>query len=327
LSIHPWNQDRWTQLTADREHLPHALLLHGPKGVGKRQFALDLAQWLLCDAPGREAACSRCPACNWFVQGNHPDFRLLEPREEEEGGEKTRKGNRPITVDQVREVVDLLALTAHRGGWRVVVIVPAEAMHTAAANGLLKTLEEPPPRVLLVLVSHQPRRLPATILSRCRKLPFTPPAFDLASDWLTGQGLADAQAVLREAGGAPLLAQEYAGSERSERRRRFVEALARPTGQDWPELAASMQTHPAEAWGWLLRWVCDLLAARANAPLRYFPEHKAALLALGASSRQEQLWGLYGQLTAAARWLNHPLNAQLLLESWLLQYGALEATP
>ncbi len=323
MSTHPWNQGHWARLTLDRERLPHALLLHGPKGIGKRQLALDLAQWLLCDAPGRDGACGHCGACGWFVQGNHPDFRLVEQKTEE-GGEKTGRAGRPITVSEVREVTDFLSLSAHRGGWRGVVIAPAEAMNAAAANALLKTLEEPPPRVLLMLVAHRPRRLPATILSRCRKLAMASPSAEAATDWLKAQGLAEVEDSLREAGGAPLLALEYSGPDRHERRRRFVEALAQPAGQDWSELASGMQTNLDEAWSWMMRWVCDLVAAGASAPLRYFPEHGGMLHALGSRAGQDQVWGLYQELMAAARWLHHPLNAQLLLESWLLQYAALE---
>ena len=225
MSIHPWNLPLWRELSHDRARLPHAVLLHGPRGVGKRDFALALAQWLLCEAPGEDGACGHCRACGWFEQGAHPDFRLLQPESEnaEAGG---KRSGQQIAIGAIRDLADFLGLVSHQGGWRVVLVQPAEAMNPAAANALLKTLEEPPAGVLLILVAHQPRRLLPTLLSRCRKLPFKLPPRDQALAWLEANGLQDAAASLDEVGGAPLLAAEYAEPERMERRRHFLAALA-----------------------------------------------------------------------------------------------------
>jgi len=325
---HPWNQALWQQLGRERGNLPHALLLHGMAGVGKRQLALALAHSLLCREPSPEGACGRCPSCIWLAQGGHPDLRIVEPRQEEAEGAKTKKASRYITVEDVRGVVDFLSLSAHQRGWRVVLLDPAEAMNTAAANALLKTLEEPPPGVILILLSHRPRRLLPTVLSRCRRLAVPLPEREQALEWLTGQGLGeDAEGLLREAGGAPLLALQYADRERIAQRDQFAAALARPEAQDWPALAQTMQTRLSEAWGWLLRWVCDLQTCRAGTGARYFPQHGEALQGLAGRVDPARLWNLYRQLSADGRWLNHPLNAPLLLESWLLQYASLGASP
>lgn len=328
MRLHAWNRPIWEQLVRDRERLPHALLLHGMAGVGKRQLALELARWLLCEAPGPEGGCGTCRSCGWFAQGGHPDMLILEPSEEEEGGtDKPKRGRRPITVNDVRQVLDFLALTAHQGGWRVVLVEPAEAMNAAAANALLKTLEEPPPRALLILVSHRPRRLLPTVLSRCHKVAVPRPDPAAALAWLTGQGLENAEDLLREAGGAPLLALQYADRERASRRESFVSALASPHSQDWCELAQGMQARPDEAWGWLVRWLCDLVVCRCGGPVRYFPRHTDALTRLAARSDLVRIWSLYQELLAAGRWLHHPLNSQLLLESWLLEYASVETRP
>jgi DNA polymerase-3 subunit delta' len=297
------------------------------RGVGKHGLALSMAEWLLCEQPHGGHACGRCPSCHWLAQGGHPDLRIVEPRVEEGESDKPKRGRRLITVDDVRQATDALALSSHQGGWRVVLIQPAEAMNTAAANALLKTLEEPPPRVMLILVSHQPRRLLPTVVSRCHKLAVPRPERQVAIDWLAGQGLTDAEALLREAGGAPLLALEYADAQRVAQRERLLAALATPERQDWCELALAMQQSLADVWGWLLRWACDLIACRAGATVRYFPQYAVQLRTRAAAVDPARLWGLYHELLGAGRRLQHPLNAQLLLESWLLRYAALEDKP
>lgn len=327
MKIHPWNKPLWERLTRDRERLPHALLLHGMPGVGKHQLALSFAEWLLCERPLADRACGQCPSCNWLAQGGHPDLRIVEPRVEDDASDKPKRSMRLISVDDVRMATDMLALSSHQGGWRVVLIRPAEAMNTAAANALLKTLEEPPPRVMLILVSHQPRRLLPTVLSRCHKLAVPRPDRQVALAWLAEQRLTDAEELLLEAGGAPLLALEHADAQRRAQKARLLDALARPDMQDWCELAHAMQHSLNESWGWLLRWICDLIACRAGAAVRYFPQYAAELRARAMAADPVRLWELYHELLGAGRRLRHPLNAQLLLESWLLRYASMEDKP
>ncbi len=321
MNVQPWNFPLWQALTRDRARMPHALLLQGPKGVGKRAFASALAQWLLCEAPEETGACGRCKSCGWFEQGAHPDFRRLQPTSEsgseDDSGKKTGK---LIGIGEIRELGDFIGLVSHQGGWRVVVIQPAEAMNQAAGNALLKTLEEPPAGVLLILVAHQPRRLLATVRSRCRKLAFALPARDQARTWLQEQGLAQAAAALDEVGGAPLLAVDCSEPERLQRRQRFLTALVDTNAVSLSKLAQEFQQRLDESWGWLSRWLFDLLAIQAAVAPRYFPEHTAVLERLARRARPVALWRLQQELLAAGRWLKHPLNGQLLLESWLISY-------
>lgn len=325
MSIYPWHAALWRQLTGERERLPHALLLHGPAGIGKRDLAMELARWLLCQAPTSEGACGQCPACSWFEQGGHPDFRLIEPASESAEADETKKGGRSITVDQVREVVEFLTLSSHQGGWRVVVLQPAEALGVAAANALLKTLEEPPPRTVFLLVSHQPRRLLPTILSRCRKLAVARPEHAMAVAWLRDQAVVQAETLLAESGGAPLLAIEHAEPERLARRARFLEGLANPQREDLSALASEFQKGVGEAWGWLLRWLCDLLLCRATGQVRYFVDHADTIRKVAGQMEEANLWRVYRHILNDGRWLQHPLNGQLLLESWLIRYAELGA--
>lgn len=344
--IHPWNQALYTQLRS--VPLPHAVLLHGPAGVGKFELALALAQGLLCEAPVDAQACGVCDACNWFLQGNHPDFRRIEPesrdaadkgeeKPEETAGEKAetgaqakregaskpaKRGSRPITIEAVREITAFLGLSAHRGGWRVAVIHPAEFMNTAAANALLKTLEEPPAGVLLILVSHQIGRLLPTVISRCRKVHVGLPETGQALAWLREAGVDDhAGTLLAEAGGAPLAVLALADPERSSLRARFLDQLADLPKEDICQLAQSFQTMTGEVHGWLLRWVHDALNQRLAGKPRYFLDRREDSARFARTARLDELLAFERELSQAGRWLRHPLQPQLLLESWLIRYA------
>lgn len=189
----PWQQTAWSALqqrAADR--LPHALLLSGEAGIGKRLFADAFAAWLLCTVPVNGQACGRCKSCLLVMAGTHPDLFVVVPealREDAgaadgEGSGKKKKPSAEIRVDDVRALIAFVAQTAQFGGRRVVVIDPASAMNTNAANALLKTLEEPGSGVVLLLVCEQPAALPATIRSRCQLLPLPVPAREQAESWL-----------------------------------------------------------------------------------------------------------------------------------------------
>ena len=322
MNIHPWNRALWVSLTADLEHLPHGLLLHGAKGVGKKTFALALAKRMLCEMPTAEGACDQCSACNWFEQGSHPDFRLIEPAElSDVDTGSSKKGGKQIAIQDIRVLGEYLSLAAHQGGWRVIVLHPAESMNPAAANALLKTLEEPPHGVLLILVSHQPRRLLPTVLSRCRKIPVALPNRDEALAWLHGQGLDQADSMLREAGGAPLMALEYGGAERHARREHFLDVLSTPSPLALSELAQVSHSRLDEAWGWLSRWVHDLMRVKQQNQACYFPEWQTRLSNLVVDMSLPGLLSMEEELRRSGRWLRHPLNTQLLLESWLLRYA------
>jgi DNA polymerase-3 subunit delta' len=219
--MHAWNQPVLDSLKRRLDRLPHALLLHGPRGVGKLQLAERISQLLLCEA--QDAArrpCGACDGCRWFLGGNHPDFRRIEPEamaqqseNAEEGDDAPAKKGKPsiqIKVEQVRELADFLNVRSHRGRLRVAVVHPAEDMNPNTANALLKGLEEPPAGAIFVLVSHRPARLLPTIRSRCVAVPLPIPPREVALEWLAGQGVKDAERWLAYAGGAPLRAAEYA---------------------------------------------------------------------------------------------------------------------
>ncbi len=221
----PWHSAQWRSVVGAlaQQRLHHALLLQGPSGVGKWDFAQHAAAALLCEAAlsADRLPCGECRSCVLIRAGNHPDRLLLAPQE----------GRKVIDVAQVRVRIGELSLTAHYGGRRVILVNPADGLNRAAANTLLKTLEEPPGGVVFLLLSARPAMLPATVRSRCSKIRFQAPPGDEAALWLREQGFDDADAVaaaLHWNGGAPLAARralESAEIVRCQEIVRSIEAL------------------------------------------------------------------------------------------------------
>jgi DNA polymerase III subunit delta' len=221
--MHPWNEPILDSVRQRLARLPHALLIHGVRGVGKLALAERIAQLLLCE---QEAAakrpCGACSGCRWYAAGTHPDFRRIEPEalmaepppgeEAAESPTPARKGKPSIEikVDQVRALGDFLNVGSTRGKLRVALVHPAEAMNDISANALLKGLEEPPPGAVFLLVSHRPAQLLPTIRSRCVSLPVAMPPLEVAQRWLESQGVKGGARWLAYAGGAPLRALDFA---------------------------------------------------------------------------------------------------------------------
>jgi len=223
--MHTWNQPILDSLAARSARLPHALLVHGPRGIGKLALAERISQTILCESSGKKP-CGSCDGCRWFLGGNHPDFRRVEPEalaklppadpdDEAPAAKRTKQPSIEIKIDQVRELADFLYVRSHRGAMRVALVHPAEDMNESASNALLKGLEEPPAGAMFILVSHRPAQLLPTIRSRCVALPVPIPPRDAALKWLSGQGIKDAERWLAYAGGAPLRALDYAAEGES----------------------------------------------------------------------------------------------------------------
>jgi DNA polymerase III subunit delta' len=347
--IYPWQTDDWTRLQQLRAHWPHALLLHGQAGIGKLRFAQHLAQGLLCEAalPNGEP-CGKCAACTWFMQGNHPDYRIVLPEalaseagfssasaadekadkaDADEGGKKTRTPSKEIKIEQVRALLDFCGVGSHRGGMRVVVLYPAEALNVAAANALLKTLEEPPAGVVFLLVSARIDRLLPTIISRCRQWPMTTPSPEAATAWLATQGVDDAPGLLAEAGGAPLAALALASDENRPLRDWTLKQLAAGPDCDAFACGETLQKLPVPlVLGWLQRWMYDLLAqstvGAAGTP-RYFPAASAALARCASQADANAFARFVRTVTRQRAVENHPLNARLVFEELFLGYREL----
>lgn len=321
---YPWLDAAWRRLLATRARPAQALLLAGPRGVGKGALALAWASALLCESPAADgAACGRCPGCHWLATGAHPDFRLLTLQEKSGKDGETRLAT-AIEVEQARDVVDFVQLSTYRAGHRVVVVDPANSLNLAAANALLKVLEEPPLNTVFVLVSDQPRQLLPTIRSRCTRLDVGLPPFGEALAWLAAQQIDDAETLLALAGGAPLDALAWAEGDELDARRLILDGLAEPRQMDPVALAERWKAVAAPTWHAVAyKWLGDLLAARLRSPVRFNRDFEPALVALGPQANLARLLELARAHAADGRTLAHPLNRVLQQQDWLVRYRKL----
>jgi DNA polymerase-3 subunit delta' len=259
----PWHEEHWLRLQSRRarEAMPHALLLCGPAGLGKRAFAQRLIASLLCQQPRDGEACGQCRGCQLLVAGTHPDFVALTFGLRKDGTPRTE-----IVIDQIRELSARLAMASQFGGWQVVRIDPADAMNAAAANALLKTLEEPPVRTLLILLADAPWQLPQTVRSRCQRIEFQLPPDIEAMSWLQAQGVPDAAVALAAAGGNPGLARDWIEQGALARRqevRKDLAALAEGRAEPVEVVRRWLDSEPQQRLWFAAQAVADEAKARA----------------------------------------------------------------
>ncbi len=177
----------------DAQRLAHGILIHEDPGAGGLQLARWIAQRVNCTA-AENAPCGECQSCKWIAADQHPDVTRLSPEE----------GSEYIKVEAVRDLIADFSLTAHGRGYKVVILSPAHALYPNAANSLLKTLEEPPPRTLLLLVTSQPSRLLATLRSRCSRLRLEGPSRTEAAAFLAkARGAGPWEEALAATGAGP----------------------------------------------------------------------------------------------------------------------------
>ncbi|MDF0604436.1 DNA polymerase III subunit delta' [Neisseriaceae bacterium TC5R-5] len=331
LMLYPWQLDDWRRLNKERQRLPNAWLFTGAIGIGKRQFAEHLAQSLLCEQPQADyQPCGQCQACHWYLQQSHPDFRLLSPHNDDEDEAKDSKSTRKlpiIKIEAVRAILDFAHLSAHRSGQRVVLLSPAESLNLAAANALLKMLEEPPPGLLFLLLAHTPQRLLPTIRSRCRQFPLTRPNAEQALSWLQQQGVADAKLELAHHGGTPLFEHDQALSNL---RTQFIQGLAQPglaKALHLAELVDKQKLALSVPLNWLMKWLHDLASYKLTAQIRYHPDQQATLNTLSQRTDMVQLMACQQMLNQLAPYGQHTLNTRLQLEALLMDYLKIFASP
>lgn len=172
----PWQLAEWQrwQAAVEAATLPHALMLAGPEGIGKAHLLWALASGLICECPLAGVACGQCRGCELLQAGTHPDFLFLQPAED----------SRVVKIEQIRGLIEFAARTPSLGTTKVVLLGPAETMTNNAANALLKCLEEPSSSTQLLLFTHQPSALPATVRSRCQTFAMPVPDISASLAWL-----------------------------------------------------------------------------------------------------------------------------------------------
>lgn len=343
MNIIDLHLESWGRLESRRAQLPHALLISGQRGIGKFDLARRFAESLLCEKPTqRHEACGNCAACGWLAQGNHPDFRLLQPdalaEEEGEASESAskKKPSQQITIDQVRALDDFLHVGTHRHGARVILVNPAEAMNRSTANSLLKSLEEPIASTLFILVTNEPERLLPTIRSRCQAMPIPQPDRAQSEEWLRQAGVADAARWLALAGGSPLLAVELGSNEERVLVDALVVELSRGKRLDPISAAASLdrvvkaEKRPAplkRMVEWSQKWTCDLALMCEKRPPRYFVAQVPTLQALAKAVDTASVLAFGRKALQYRLHCEQPLNSRLFLEEFFLSYAALFRTP
>jgi len=320
--IYPWQESLWKQIAQRLKEgvLPHALLLEGQKGLGKSAFAHQLASTALCQDIQASGACGNCKSCTLLKAGTHPDFFHLEPAE----------AGKQIRIDTVRELIDFMNLSSHYGTRKVAIIEPADAMNTASANSLLKTLEEPSAGSLLILVTSQSSRLPITIRSRCQRISFLPPAEDQVSAWLGSElecSPEQQSELLAIAHGGPLYARELAQNETMQSRQALFQDILEVLRRKLAVAAFSARYQKdmsRQMLDWVLSWLQDLarLCVSGDEARLVNPDVAQDLRRLAKVLDLQAIFDLQEKLYDTMRFHGTVnLNAQMVLEdimiSWL----------
>jgi DNA polymerase-3 subunit delta' len=312
-SLLPWHEPQWRlwQQYVALESIPHALLLAGPGGLGKQQFAYLIAQSLLCATPEDGLPCGRCQACR--LMPHHPDLHLIQPDQQF------------IRIAAIREMGRVINLTSR--SWRVFIIQPADVLHPAAANALLKMLEEPTPNTLLILLSSAPQGLPATVRSRCQGLTFQAVATAQALVWLQQQQSQETawESLLALSGHAPIAALAAQETGRLDRMQQLVvnlQTFSAEQAQLMP-LVGLWSKQPFDQLLSDLTMICYDIA-RLSAGYRrglFLPQLVTELQALCANIDSIKLLRFIGQLNQWKRQqqlnLNTTMCIEVLASSWL----------
>jgi len=319
---YPWHAAELKTLLIRRQNgtLPHALLFTGPAGLGKSFLAQYFAQLLLCMNPDeQQRPCRNCKSCLVYQGESHPDYRFITPSE---------KGN-VIGIDAIRAVGEFLGLKSQFQGIKICIVTEADTMNRAAANSLLKTLEEPPPDSYLILVSARPAALPATIRSRCQVLNFSLPSQQSAFTWLAQQTQtdeADLRLALQLANGAPLKALAWIEQGFLEARiEMFRQLEAIVAGHSDPVAVAEswLKLSLNETLYWLYSWTTDMIRSSFEADVSGL-QNQDLREGLCRIASRFQLPGLYRRLDLIAQacpMATTQVNKQLLLEELLISWA------
>lgn len=333
--LYPWLNDTWGKLLPliARRQLGHGLLIKGSAGLGKLSLSQHLAQALLCEcelcqhtktaiesqispAASLELPCGRCHSCKLVLAGTHSDLQLIS------------SDSRSIGVDSIRQLSQVLSESPRLGRAKVAIINDAEKMTEAAANALLKTLEEPAGQATLLLVTAHPERLLPTIRSRCQQWLVPTPETNLALAWLAQQGLdlnteASWRGALNVNQGSPLATLAYLQAGLDQGRHALLSQFSQLAEQPHTLTAvhsALLAQKVHLLWlQLLLQDALQLALGLTPASLRLIDNQELAfhLSQVGVEHLERALSGLLQLKAGAQTSVGRPVNASLQLSLWL----------
>ncbi len=316
--LYPWQQDQWDYFVRMQQSntLPHAILLSGPEGIGKHDFANNVCAAILCQqVKDTGFACGECKHCLLMEANTYPDFVHVQPEEDKN----------TISIDEIRELIAKLHLTKHFEAKKIALIEHADSMNTSAANALLKTLEEPPDETIIILVTSAPLKLPATIRSRCQFVAFHSPTQEQALSWLNSTSTdTDWEPLLRVAQGAPLQAIQYHETELLDQRIAVVQGFLEvfEANSDPVDIAGRIESIPFSlCFQWIQTVIADLLRIKgAENPITLEnPDFYRSLLALAPRMQVPLLLEFWELLIERKRIFDNSLNRRLFAESLLVR--------
>ncbi|WP_051848884.1 hypothetical protein [Thiomonas sp. FB-Cd] len=322
-----------------------AVLLHGAVGLGIWEALYDAARAVLCEAPVAAAspqlgvsqdvglkACGHCAACRLMAAGTHPDLMVLVPdallpelgvgtqeSTEVPVASEKRAPSKEIGIDAIRGLVVWAHGTSHRGGSKVAVIYPLDAMALPAANAMLKTLEEPPPGLYLYMGTHRQDRVLPTIRSRCRLMTMPRPGRAEAMQLLQSRELASAEQIADWCRNAVHDIEPQRGMEWA---RKMLAAVASGQGSVTAGEVGPVPVMPA-AVAALQKISVDLMRVRLGLDPVYMPSEKAALQRLATMAEARPLQAFWQRLTTLSSTASFPLHAALASESLVLEFKQL----
>ncbi|WP_457968336.1 DNA polymerase III subunit delta' [Acinetobacter calcoaceticus] len=309
--VYPWQKTTWDTLTTRFPNIGHGLLFYGKQGCGKHAFAKHFLAWVLCLNKQPHGACGECSSCQWLKSDTHPNYVHITTDEE------NKKQNAKIKIEKIRDLLPFVQQTGE--GWRVILIEPAEALNLASSNALLKTLEEPGERVVLILLADHYLKLPATIRSRLQHFALDRISYEQATSYLDEHlsELAEVQPdlLLGLSNDMPLQAIEIAKSDWFAKRQIFL--------NDWLKIVAqkNMPLFFSGKWQKELSFndfivifeylLGDLICVKLNQPQK---NTDLDFDQLSPYYDLESLFNIYSELQQAKKLVEQNVQSQLIID-------------
>ncbi|WP_130802696.1 DNA polymerase III subunit delta' [Acinetobacter ihumii] len=314
--VYPWQQNVWETLTGRFPEMGHGLLFYGKAGCGKHEFAQQFLAWVLCSNKQSQAACGECVSCQWLKSDTHPNYVHISTDED------NKKQNAKIKIEKIRELLPFVQQTVD--GWRVIVIEPAEALNIASSNALLKTLEEPGERVILILLADHYLKLPATIRSRLQHFALDRISPEQALQYIqTKQSELSVEQInllLNLSGAMPLKALQLAQSDWLAKRQDFLlDWINLVTQKNKPMLFATKWNKELAFTDFISMFeylLGDLICVKLNQSIKNIDLSFDPLL---PAYTLEYLFGIYVEIQHAKRLVEQNVQSNLVMDQLFIK--------